>query len=120
MKKNKFKIYKLVAFTFLVLFGFKTIVFGATETLDCIALGELEEDLNNIFNFLKIILPLLVIGLSSFDFIKAIAGKDNKDVKKAFNRLLKRLALAIVFFFLPMLIELLLKMFFIDSTTCIN
>ena len=118
MKKDKFKIYKLFAFAFLVMFGLKTIVFA--DSLRCTDLGMVKEDLQKVFDFLKIVIPLLIIGLSTFDFIKAITGKDDKDVKKAFNRFLKRLVLAIVFFFLPVLINLLLDVFMIDNEVCIS
>ena len=112
------KLIKLCAFAFLILFGFETIVFA--DSLNCNHLGDLKTDLQKLFNFLKIIIPLLIIGLSSFDFIKAITGKDEKDVKKAFNKLVKRLVLAVVFFFLPVLINLFLDLFMVDTNVCVQ
>jgi len=116
MKSNK-NIYFLMIL-FLVMFSFKTIVLA--DAVQCEAWGRTLDDLNNLFNFCKIIIPLLVVGLSIFDFIKAVAGKDEKDLKTAFNKLLKRLALAVVFFFLPMLLQLLLDLFATNSNVCVG
>lgn len=112
------KLIKLIAFTLLLIFSFENIVFA--DTLNCKDLGALKDDLQNVFNLMKIVLPLLVIGLSVFDFIKAITGKDEKDVKKAFSKFVKRIVLAIVFFFLPILINALLDFFMIDSAVCVE
>ena len=117
MKINKNNIYKFMIF-YLVVFGFKTVVFA--DTLECEAWGNTLQDFQNIFNFCKIVIPLLVIGLSIFDFIKAVAGKDDKDMKKAFNRLLKRLALAVVFFFLPIILNFLLEIIGTNSSVCVE
>lgn len=81
-----------------------------TASLGCSSWGDLKNDIQNVFNFLKVVVPLLVIGLSTYDFIKAVAAKDNKDVKKAFQRLLKRFLYAILLFFLPVLINFLLDL----------
>lgn len=103
---------------YLVLFGFRTIVFA--DSLECEAWGNTLKDIQNVFDFCKIVIPLLIIGLSIFDFIKAITGKDEKDLKKAFNRLMKRLALAIVFFFLPVILNFLLELIGTNSDVCIS
>lgn len=116
--KNKKKFINLIMCLYLVFFGFKTIVFA--ETLDCTAWKDTLKDFQNLFDFCKILIPLLIIGLSMFDFIKAIVGKDDKDLKKAFNRLLKRLALAVVFFFLPMLINYFLEIIGTNSSVCVS
>lgn len=117
MKKKKKFIY-ICMYLYLVLFGFKTIVFA--EDLNCNSWGRTLQDFKNIFNFLKIIVPLLVIGLSSYDFIKAITSKDDKGIKKAFNTFLKRLILAVIFFFLPVVINLFLDIAGVNSGVCIE
>ena len=63
-------------------------------------------------------LTLLVIGLSTFDFIKAITEKDDKDIKKAFTRLIKRLVCAVILFFLPVILNFLMNM--ITDNVCIE
>lgn len=121
MKKNK--IIKIFMCLYLFMFGFKTIVLGLNENsgeLKCKSWGAVLTDIQNLFNFLKIIVPLLVIGLSSYDFIKAVGAKEEKGLKKAFNTFLKRIILAVIFFFLPVLINELLKMLDINSKVCVE
>ena len=118
MKKNNKNIIYIFMLLYLVLFGFKNIVFA--EGLSCDSWGNLKTDLQNIFNFAKILVPLLVIGLSTYDFIKAITSKEAKDIKKAFNILLKRLLYAIIFFFLPVLLNFLLELVGTNSSVCIE
>lgn len=121
MKKNK--IIKTFMCLYLVMFSFKTIVLGLNENsgeLKCDSWGAVLTDIQNLFNFLKIIVPLLVIGLSTYDFIKAAGAKEEKGMKRAFNTFLKRIILAVVFFFLPVLINLLLNMLDINSSVCVE
>lgn len=116
-KKNRKYLYIFMCL-YLVMFGFETIVSAAG--LSCDSWGDLKRDLQNIFNFAKIVIPLLVIGLSSYDFIRAITSKEAKDVKKAFNTLLKRFLYAIIFFFLPVLLNFLLDLIGTNSDICIE
>lgn len=115
LKNNKINIFMII---FLVFFAFETIVFA--DSLNCDSWAEVKTDLQNLFNLLKIIVPLLVIGLSSYDFIKAITAKDDKDIKKAFQTLLKRLVYAIVLFFLPVLLNFLLDLAGTNSSVCLE
>ena len=117
MKVNK-KIFKYICFAFLVMFSLKTLVFA--DELNCNDLGKFQVDLNNIFKFVKIVIPLLIIGLSTYDFIKGISSKDEKALKKAFSSLIKRIICAIVIFLLPTLIETFLKLVGINISTCID
>lgn len=117
MKKRFMKIFYIIL---LCMFSFTNKVFAATDTMDCEDLGDLKTDLENFFNFFKVLVPLLVIGLSSYDFIKAITQKDDKDIKKAFTRLIKRLICAVVLFFLPVLIELLLGLIIDNASVCVG
>lgn len=116
--KNKKKILHIICYLYLLLFGFKTIVFA--DNLECDAWDNTLQDFQNIFNFCKILIPLLIIGLSSYDFIKSITAKDDKDIKKSFQRLMKRLILAVVFFFLPVLLNFLLEVIGTNSSVCIE
>ena len=117
MKINK-NIFKYIFFTFLMMFSFKSLVFA--DELSCSDLGEIRTDLNNVFNFIKIVVPLLIIGLSTYDFIKGIAAKDEKGLKKAFSTLIKRIICAIIIFFLPAIINILLDLIGIGGETCID
>ncbi len=63
--------------------------------------------LQKIFNYIKILGPLLVIILSSMDFTKVVMTGDEKSMKKAQNNLGIRLVCAALLFFLPNIIVLL-------------
>ena len=115
MKKRTIKIIGLI---YLSMFAFNTIVLADSYSFDCKSFGDLKTDIENIFNFVKILVPLLVIGLSTFDFIKAITEKDDKDIKKSFTKLIKRLVCAVILFFLPVLIELLMNM--VTENVCVT
>lgn len=116
-KKRYIKVFFVL---FLVMFGFKTIVLADNYNVSCTDWGKVKTDLQNLFNFMKILIPLIIIGLSSYDFIKSVTAKDDKDMKKAFSSLIKRLVCAVIFFFLPMLIELLFYLFEINAEICID
>ena len=103
MKKKTINIICLI---YLCMFAFNTIVFAAGYSFDCDSFGDLKTDIQNFFNFFKILVPLLVIGLSTFD------------LKKAFTRLIKRLVCAVILFFLPVILELLMNM--ITDNVCIE
>ena len=116
MKKKLFVIYSII---FVKICSCYSNVYAATS-FNCNSLGNLKRDLENFFNLFKIIVPLLIIGLSSFDFIKAITNKDDKDIKKSFTKLMKRLIAAVVLFFLPILIEILLELIIDNAKVCIG
>ena len=64
--------------------------------------------LQKVFNIFKIIAPLLVLGLTIFDFAKAVISQDQDSLKKAGNVFVKRLIIMVVLFFLPTILSLLL------------
>lgn len=89
--------------------------------LECPDIINMEEErlgwlLNMILNYIKIIGPVLVVILSSIDFIKAVIGTDEKAMKEAQSKLIIRLVAAIALFLVPTLVQLLLS--FINATTC--
>lgn len=119
MKFNKKKLFIYILIIFIL--GFTINVNAANpDTLQCDSWEEVRNDFQNVFNFCKIAIPLLIIGLSTIDFIKALAGKDERDLKKSFFKLLKRLALAIVFFFLPVLLNFFLELMGTGASVCVN
>lgn len=72
--------------------------------------------LQKIFDYIKVIGPILVVLLSAIDFIKAILSSDEKAMKQAQSRLVIRLIAAIALFLLPTLIQL--AMSIINQATC--
>lgn len=67
--------------------------------------------LDGIFSLLQIIVPVVAIGLSIMDYIKALINQDQSVVKKTNSKTIKRLIVAIIFIFLPYLMDLLFKLF---------
>lgn len=92
-----------------------------TSTTDCAGiLGDFKTDLEEILKIIRIIGPLLVVIYSTYDYLSAVLKKDDDALKKANGKLVKRLILVAILFFLPIILDLILG--FIDEkyTTCIK
>lgn len=75
--------------------------------------------LQKIFDYVKIIGPLLIIILSSVDFIKVIVKSDDDSFQKAKGRLKMRMLLAVLLFAIPSLVQTIMNIFGITSDpTC--
>ncbi len=59
---------------------------------------------------LKILVPLVLIGLGMVDFAKAAVSSDDKANKEALNTLIRRLIIGAVIFFIPTIINFVLLM----------
>lgn len=81
-----------------------------TEFSDCSELisDDLRTLLNKYFLAFRIIVPLLVLGLGSIDFAKAVFGSKEEDMKKSQTSFVKRLIVAVAIFFIPTFVNLLL------------
>lgn len=66
--------------------------------------------IQTILNYIKVIGPILVVLLSSFDFVKVIWTSDDENMKKAQQKLAKRLVAAVLLFLLPLLIEIMFNL----------
>lgn len=71
--------------------------------------------IQKIFNYVKILGPILVIVLSGLDFTKTILSSDANEMKKAQKKLFIRLGCAVGIFFLPLIATVLLNL--INGTT---
>jgi len=67
-----------------------------------------------IYDIIKILIPVLIIILSTVDFLKVIMYDDEKNYKSAFDKLVKRLVVGVVFFLLPILVSFIIKYSGID------
>lgn len=89
-------------------------------------LGDVDDEksvawlLQQVFNVIKIVGPVVVIVLSSIDFAKVIIKNDDEAMAKAQKKLIVRLILAALLFFIPMLVELALKIFGLTGTSTGN
>lgn len=75
--------------------------------------------LQQALNYIKVIGPILVVILSSFDFLLVIVNSNEDAMKKAQKKLGYRLVLAALLFFIPVIVNVLLDIFGITSDpTC--
>lgn len=72
----------------------------------------------NVLKWLKYIAPVLVIILSILDFIKALASQKDDDMKKAQEKFVKRLIVAVILFLLPLIINFMLSTFGLYNSEC--
>lgn len=67
---------------------------------------DVTKDLAGVLKIIRIAAPILVIGLSTFEAIKAITkGDANADMKKVATRFGKRVVFAIILFFITILVD---------------
>ncbi len=71
--------------------------------------GGLGDELQSIFNVIKIAAPILILVLSIIDFVRATIQQDKDEMKVAFNKLIKRLILAVILFLLPIILGIVLQ-----------
>ena len=74
-------------------------------------LNELGKAVNEFFTLIKVIDPVLIIALSTMEYIKAITSNNADEMKKTNKRTIKRIVIGLVLFFLPDLLNLLFKIF---------
>ncbi len=91
-----------------------------TGPLDCdgIFQGPLGDFLKEAWKLIKFAVPILILALSIVDFLKSISAHDEAEVKKAANKLVKRLIIGVIIFVLPTIIELLLHIAGFEFGTC--
>lgn len=90
------------------------------KQIECSSFADLMKDINGIFDVVKILIPVIIVVMSTYDFIRAIAGKVEGDTKKAFQKFVKRLVFAIILFFLPSLLNFFLGLIDPSYSTCVN
>lgn len=65
--------------------------------------------LQKLLNYIKILGPVIAIVLGTIDFVKAIITSDDDSMKKTEVKFVKRIIAAALLFFIPLLVEILLK-----------
>lgn len=75
------------------------------------------KELGPVISFLKAILgiiqwgvPILLIIMGSIDLGKAVMASDDKEIKGATSKLIKRAIAAVAIFFIPLIVNLLIGM----------
>ncbi len=84
---------------------------GTTLSPNCSnILGDAVDIVQQIFDWVKIIAPVMLILFGSIDYAKAVIANDNDALKKATNNFVKRAIAAVAIFFLPFIINLILSL----------
>lgn len=68
------------------------------------------ELIKKVYNFLKYLIPVIIIGLGILDFVKVVLSDDSKVFKDAWSRLLKRIIIGIVILILPAILTLIINL----------
>lgn len=63
--------------------------------------------IGQVLNFIRIIVPILLIVFGSIDLMKAVMASKDDEIKKAQGTLIKRAIYAVVIFFIPAIANLL-------------
>lgn len=89
-------------------------------------LGNVNDDesvawlIQKILDYLKILGPSLAVVLSSIDFAKAIVSSDEENMKKTQIRFKNRMIAAVLVFFIPFLVEVMLNLLGITANCGIS
>lgn len=79
---------------------------------------ELTELLEELFNWIQIIVPCLVLVLCSVDCASAVIAQDEKAIKETLNKIVKRVIIGVAIFFVPILLDILLDFADIVTGVC--
>ncbi len=82
--------------------------------------GGFEKDIKKFLDAIGIIAPILVGAFSVYEYLIAIINKDADELRKCNGRLVKRLILMAILFFLPTMVDLLLKLLGNNYGVCIE
>ena len=79
------------------------------------------EDVNKVLKYIQYLGPILVTVLGILDFIKAVASGSSETFNGAWKKLLKRLIVALLLFFVVILVKFIFHVFGITAPdTCLN
>lgn len=95
-----------------------TPIANKTEHPDCVIFGDKNNPdsirylVNEILQYPKIIVPILVILLGTLDLAKAVIASKEDEMRKAQTTFIKRVLVGVVIFFVPMILDII--MYFMD------
>lgn len=95
------------------------ILFSLPSAADCDILGtEFRNILNEVFSWIQIAVPCLVMVLCSVDVVRAAIAQDENEMNKAIPRIIKRVMIGVAIFFVPMVLNILLYSAGLMSGVC--
>lgn len=74
----------------------------------CGGLGPVVSLIKSVLNIICILIPIALILMGSIDLGKAVLASDDKEIKAATGKLIKRAIAAVVIFLLPFLVNLIM------------
>lgn len=94
--------------------------FEINVVVTCETLGKLRDKLQTYFTIIKVLTPVLIIGLSVVDFVQATTSSDDDAFKKAKDKFVKRLIIGVIIFLLPYLVDIVLQLIddYYQTSTC--
>ena len=88
-------------------------------TGSCSVLGtEFKSILNEVFGWIQIATPCLVILLCSVDFASSVISQEEKNMQAALSKVVKRVMIGVAIFFVPIIVDILLDLAGIATGTC--
>ena len=75
---------------------------------DCGGLQPVISLIKNIFNLIKIFVPIALILMGAIDLTKAVMASDDKEIKAATSKLIKRAIAAVAVFFAVTLVDVIM------------
>lgn len=79
---------------------------------------DLQSLLEEVFMWIKIAVPCIVIILCSIDLAKAVISQNDKSMQSALSNCVKRVCIGVAIFFMPSLIDFLLDIGGLISGVC--
>ena len=92
-----------------------------TEEENCVGdvLNQATYDiLKYIYNAILIVVPIIVVALSTVDMARAAIAQDDKDMKAAASKAVKRIFIGIAIMFIPLILDTILKIAGLASGVC--
>ena len=86
---------------------------------DCWVIGQdFYDELQYIFNAIRLIVPCLVMVLCTVDMLRAVISQDEKGFQESLNRTIKRVSIGVAIFFIPLLLDIILGFTGVIAGTC--
>ena len=90
-----------------------------TKASECSLLGvKFTQVLDKVFTWVQIAVPCLTLVLCSVDMAQAVISQEDRSIKSAQSKCIKRLIIGVAIFFIPIIINLLLNMAGFMAGTC--
>ena len=90
---------------------------GGNNVDACYNLGPIINLIKTLFDVIKIVVPIILIIYGAIDLTRAVMASDDKEIKAATSKLIKRAVAAVAVFFIVTLVTVLLSLVSKATTT---